>query len=71
MTFSLSRRAATRLFLVLVDLAVLAIAVTQVFFPRSGYYGPAAAMATGVPGNVWSGNHWVDTGKSIPKPGGA
>jgi hypothetical protein len=41
------------------------------FFPRSGYYGPAAAFATGVPGNVWSGNHWVDNHKSIPTPGGA
>jgi hypothetical protein len=41
------------------------------FFSRSGYYGPAAGFATGVPGNVWSGNHWVDTRKAIPTPGGA
>jgi hypothetical protein len=41
------------------------------FFAKSGYYGPAAAFPRDMPGNVWSGNHWVDTKKSIPTPGGA
>jgi hypothetical protein len=38
------------------------------FYPRSGYYGPAAGFPAGMTGNTWSGNHWVDTRRSIPAP---
>lgn len=38
------------------------------FYSRSGYYGPAAGFPSGMTGNVWSGNHWVDNRKSIPAP---
>jgi hypothetical protein len=35
------------------------------YFPDGGFYGPAAAVDTGVNGDVWSGNIWDSTGGTV------
>jgi hypothetical protein len=40
----------------------------QVYFPKSGQYGPAASFSSTGSGNVWSGNVWDSTGKAVPSP---
>ena len=35
------------------------------YFPDGGFYGPAAAVDTGVNGDVWSGNIWDSTGSTV------
>ncbi|MEU4695273.1 hypothetical protein [Actinoplanes sp. NPDC023714] len=34
-------------------------------YPKCGYYGPVAGWDGSMPGNRWSGNHWLDSGKKI------
>ena len=41
---------------------------SRTYFPQSGYYGYATAFDAGGAGNVWSGNVWDDTGKTVPLP---
>ena len=40
----------------------------QHFYPKSGYYGPVAYFSATGTGNIWSGNFWDTTGKTIPSP---
>jgi hypothetical protein len=40
----------------------------QLYYPRSGQYGPGAYFAPTGTGNVWSGNVWDTTGQAIPAP---
>jgi hypothetical protein len=37
----------------------------RVFFPNSGFYGPAAYYDSSGPGNFWQGNTWDDTGDIV------
>jgi hypothetical protein len=39
--------------------------IARTYFPRGGYYGPAAAVDAGVSGNTWTGNIWDDTGLDL------
>ena len=41
---------------------------SQLYFPESGLYGPVAYFNTQGTGNVWTGNVWDSTGKTIPAP---
>jgi hypothetical protein len=38
---------------------------SRIFFPNSGFYGPAAYYDSSGPGNFWHGNFWDDTGAII------
>lgn len=35
------------------------------YYPRCGNYGPVAGWDGDMPGNRWSGNHWLDTGRPV------
>ena len=37
---------------------------SRIYFANSGYYGPSTAY-TSAGGNIWSGNIWDDTGKTV------
>jgi hypothetical protein len=39
--------------------------IARTYYPNGGYYGPAADVAAGVNGNVWSGNIWDATGAPV------
>ena len=39
--------------------------IARTYYPNGGSYGPAADVAAGVNGNVWSGNVWDDTGALV------
>lgn len=41
---------------------------SRIYFANGGYYGYATAYSSQAPGNVWSGNIWDDTGRSITAP---
>ena len=36
-----------------------------IYYPRGGYFGPAANVSTGTNGNTWSGNTWDSTGQPV------
>jgi hypothetical protein len=38
---------------------------SRIFFPNSGFYGPAAYYDPSGPGNFWQGNIWDDTGDIV------
>jgi hypothetical protein len=40
----------------------------QLYYPKSGQYGPAAYFDHTGTGNVWSGNIWDTTGQAVPSP---
>jgi len=40
----------------------------QAYYPKSGYYGPAAYFNSGGTGNAWTGNTWDTTGLAVPAP---
>ena len=40
----------------------------QLYFPKSGQFGPQAYYDHTGTGNTWSGNIWDTTGKAIPSP---
>jgi hypothetical protein len=40
----------------------------QLYYPKSGQYGPVAYFDHTGTGNVWSGNIWDTTGQAIPTP---
>jgi len=40
----------------------------QLYYPKSGQFGPVAYFNSTQPGNVWSGNMWITSGKPIPAP---
>ena len=40
----------------------------QVFYPKSGQFGPVAYFDSTRAGNIWSGNTWISSGKLIPAP---
>ena len=40
----------------------------QLYFPKSGQFGPVAYFASAGKGNVWSGNIWDSTGQAIAVP---
>ena len=40
----------------------------QLYFPKSGQFGPVAYFASAGKGNVWSGNIWDTTGQAIASP---
>ena len=42
--------------------------ISNLYYPKGGFYGPAAYFDSGAPGNVWSGNIWDATGKTISAP---
>jgi len=42
--------------------------ISNLYYPKGGFYGPAAYFDSGAPGNVWSGNIWDATGKAISTP---
>jgi hypothetical protein len=37
----------------------------RTFYRKGGYYGPVAGWDGAMPGNRWSGNHWLDTGRPV------
>lgn len=41
---------------------------STLYYPRSGYYGPATAFESSGSGNVWRGNIWDSTGASVGAP---
>jgi hypothetical protein len=41
---------------------------SQIYFAHGGHWGYATAFNVGAPGNVWSGNVWDNTGRTIPAP---
>jgi hypothetical protein len=46
-------------------------AISTMYYPQGGVYGPIACFDPGNPGNKWSGNAWYDgpnKGKAIPAP---
>ena len=55
-------------------------AISTLYYPQGGVYGPIACFASGNSGNKWSGNAWYDEmcirdrydgpnkGKAIPAP---
>jgi hypothetical protein len=38
----------------------------QIYYPKSGQFGPVAYFASTGKGNVWSGNIWDTTGQTVP-----
>ena len=40
----------------------------QLYYPKSGQFGPVAYFASTGKGNVWSGNIWDTTGQAIASP---
>lgn len=40
----------------------------QLYFPKSGQFGPVAYFDSAGKGNVWSGNIWDTTGQAIAAP---
>lgn len=42
--------------------------ISRIYYANGGYYGPATAFDAGAPGDVWSGNVWDDTGRTIAPP---
>jgi hypothetical protein len=40
----------------------------QIYYPKSGQFGPVAYFASTGKGNVWSGNIWDTTGQAVPAP---
>ena len=40
----------------------------QLYYPKSGQFGPVAYFTSTGTGNVWSGNYWDTTGQTIPAP---
>ena len=40
----------------------------QLYYPKSGQFGPVAYFASAGKGNVWSGNVWDTTGQAIAAP---
>ncbi len=41
---------------------------SQLYFPKSGLWGPVAYFDTAGAGNVWTGNTWDTTGDTVPAP---
>jgi hypothetical protein len=41
---------------------------SQLYFPKSGMWGPAAYFAAAGTGNAWVGNTWDSTGATVPVP---
>jgi len=42
--------------------------IGQLYYPKSGRYGPVAYYDPAGTGNTWSGNTWDTTGQAISKP---
>ena len=40
----------------------------QLYYPKSGQFGPSAYYNHAGTGNVWSGNTWDTTGQAVPTP---
>jgi hypothetical protein len=40
----------------------------QAYYPKGGQFGPAAYFDPAGTGNVWSGNTWISSGKTVPAP---
>ena len=40
----------------------------QLYYPKSGQFGPVAYFTSTGTGNLWSGNYWDTTGQTIPAP---
>ncbi len=41
---------------------------SQVYYPKSGQYGPVAYFDTRGSGNTWTGNIWDSTGRTVTAP---
>jgi hypothetical protein len=50
------------------NIVVIDNRISSNFFNHGGYWGPAAAFATGASGDVWKDNVWDSTNAIIPTP---
>jgi hypothetical protein len=42
--------------------------ISQLYWPKGGFWGPVAYFNTAGAGNVWAGNTWDTTGAVVPAP---
>jgi hypothetical protein len=50
------------------DIVIKNNVFSQLYFPKSGMWGPVAYFDTAGTGNVWTGNTWDTTGAVVPAP---